>query len=245
MGGFFFVLLRAGWHPGHADRRRTPLHHAYLQATTMTFLGIVACQIGTAFAARTDRASLRSVGVLTNRLLLWGIAFELVFAAAVVDLPPFQSASRHGRRTRQLALLLPFPVVVWGADELCRAGSWRGGAIEPRPELPQELGRRPIGPQDEVAPGGHLVERLPGPAQPRGDVRAGVRRPSSGCRRRAWGRTSASASGMRHSTCSRRSACGPSPARSASRAAAAPSVASSTTPRPASSSARARSPSSR
>ena len=45
----------------------TPLHHAYLQATTMTFLGIVACQIGTAFAARTERASLRSVGVFTNR----------------------------------------------------------------------------------------------------------------------------------------------------------------------------------
>ena len=31
------------------------LHHAYLEATTMTFAGIVACQIGTAFAARTER----------------------------------------------------------------------------------------------------------------------------------------------------------------------------------------------
>ena len=37
----------------------SPLHDAYLQATTMTFLGIVACQVGTAFAARTERASLR------------------------------------------------------------------------------------------------------------------------------------------------------------------------------------------
>ena len=32
----------------------------------MTFAGIVACQIGTAFAARTERASLRSVGVFTQ-----------------------------------------------------------------------------------------------------------------------------------------------------------------------------------
>ena len=48
----------------------------------MTFLGIVACQVGTAFAARTDRASLRDVGVFTNPLLLWGIAFELAFTAA-------------------------------------------------------------------------------------------------------------------------------------------------------------------
>ena len=38
---------------------------------------MVACQVGTAFAARTERASLRSVGVFSNRLLLWGIAFEL------------------------------------------------------------------------------------------------------------------------------------------------------------------------
>ena len=56
----------------------------------MTFLGIVACQVGIAFASRTDRASLRSVGVLSNRLLLWGIAFELAFAAAIVWLPPLQ-----------------------------------------------------------------------------------------------------------------------------------------------------------
>ena len=43
----------------------------------MTFLGIVACQVGTALAARTERRSLREVGLTTNRLLLWGIAFEL------------------------------------------------------------------------------------------------------------------------------------------------------------------------
>ena len=56
----------------------------------MTFLGIVACQIGTALAARTQQASLRQIGLLSNPLLLWGIAFEIVFAAAVVLLPPLQ-----------------------------------------------------------------------------------------------------------------------------------------------------------
>ena len=75
--GFFYVLLDAGWHPGAPVGSGTPLHHAYLQATTMTFLGMVMGQIGTAFAARTEHASLRSVGVFSNRLLLWGIAFEL------------------------------------------------------------------------------------------------------------------------------------------------------------------------
>ena len=57
----------------------------------MTFAGITACQVGTAFAARTTRASLRSIGVLSNQLLLWGIAFELVFAAALIYLPPLQA----------------------------------------------------------------------------------------------------------------------------------------------------------
>ena len=37
-----------------------------------------------------QRASLRKIGVFSNPLLLWGIGFELVFAAAIVYLPPFQ-----------------------------------------------------------------------------------------------------------------------------------------------------------
>ncbi len=119
--GFFAVLLRAGWTLGAPVGPGTPLHHAYQQAATMTFLGIVACQIGTAFAARTEHASLREVGLLTNRLLLWGIAFEIVFAAAVVTLPPLQRPFGTALPDpTALALLLPFPLVVWGADELRR-----------------------------------------------------------------------------------------------------------------------------
>jgi calcium-translocating P-type ATPase len=90
LSGYFFVLIRAGWSPGAPVGAGDPLHDAYVQATTMTFAGIVACQIGTALAARTEHASLRSVGFTTNRLLLWGIASELAFAAAVVYLPPMQ-----------------------------------------------------------------------------------------------------------------------------------------------------------
>jgi hypothetical protein len=51
MAGSFYVLLDAGWGPGDPTGEGTPLHHAYQQATTMTFLGMVAGQIGTAFAA--------------------------------------------------------------------------------------------------------------------------------------------------------------------------------------------------
>ena len=120
------LLLRAA--TGVAGRRAIrpapgdPLHHAYQQATTMTFLGMVMGQIGTAFAARTERASLRSIGVLSNRLLLWGIAFELVLSALIIYAPPLQSLlgdGLAGARTCSSSSL-PFPFIVWGADELRR-----------------------------------------------------------------------------------------------------------------------------
>ena len=65
MLGFFVVLLSAGWSWG-ADRHGSPLHHAYLQATSMTWAGIVAGQIGAVFAARTTTASLRQIGVFAQ-----------------------------------------------------------------------------------------------------------------------------------------------------------------------------------
>ncbi|MEV2225927.1 cation-transporting P-type ATPase [Nocardia vinacea] len=121
LAGFFYVLMRAGWHPGDATGSGQPLHHAYQQATTMTFLGLVMGQIGTAFAARTEHASLRSIGVFSNPLLLWGIAFELALTAAIIYLPPLQTALGTASLTPgMLAFTAPYPIIVWGADELRR-----------------------------------------------------------------------------------------------------------------------------
>ena len=121
MAGFFYVLLKAGWHPGAPVDVGAPLHHAYQQATTMTFLGMIAGQIGTAFAVRTQRASLRSVGVFTNRYLLAGIAAEILLAAAFVYAPPMQALlGTAPLPASDLLLLLAYPVIVWGADEFMR-----------------------------------------------------------------------------------------------------------------------------
>jgi magnesium-transporting ATPase (P-type) len=120
--GFFTVLLRAGWSPGADVGSGSPLHDGYVTATAMTFAGIVACQIGTAMASRTERASLRDVGVATNPLLLWGILFEILIAAAIIYLPPLQPIFHTAPLGAfELALLTPFPFIVWGCDEL-----WRG-----------------------------------------------------------------------------------------------------------------------
>ena len=124
---FLVTLKQGGWHLG-ADVSSGPLNHVWQQATTMSFLGIVACQIGTAMASRTQHASLRQVGVFTNTLLLWGIAYEVVFAAALVTVPWLQAV--FGTATPdlwQVLFILPFPVMVWGTDELWRWNTRRRG----------------------------------------------------------------------------------------------------------------------
>jgi magnesium-transporting ATPase (P-type) len=88
----------------------------------MTFAGIVACQVGTALAARTDHVSLLRVGLLSNRLLLVGIGFELVITAAVVYLPVANDLlATRPLGMPELSFLAAFPVLVWGADEAVRA----------------------------------------------------------------------------------------------------------------------------
>ena len=121
LSGFFFVLVRAGWSPGDATGAGTPLHHAWMQATTMTFVGIVACQVGTAMAARTERASLRTIGFFSNRFLLYGIGFELAFTAALLFVPPLRDLfGMAPPPPAALLLVLPFPAIMWGVDELRR-----------------------------------------------------------------------------------------------------------------------------
>jgi hypothetical protein len=46
MAGDFYVLLKPGWRPWDPTGNGKPLHHAYRQATKMTFLGMIAGQIG-------------------------------------------------------------------------------------------------------------------------------------------------------------------------------------------------------
>jgi Cation transporting ATPase, C-terminus len=67
--------------------------------------------------------------VFSNPLLLGGIAFELVFAAALIYLPPVQGIFHTAALgLPELGLLACFPLIVWGSDELRRAWVRRGDA---------------------------------------------------------------------------------------------------------------------
>ena len=125
-GLFLLTLLAGGWNWGD-DVSRGTSHELWHQATTMTFLAIVSCQVGTAVAARTERSSLARVGLTTNRMLLWGIAFEICFAAAVVSVPVLQDVFETAVPPAWALLsLVPLPFLVWGADEAAR---WRARRI--------------------------------------------------------------------------------------------------------------------
>lgn len=105
----------------------------------MTFAGITACQVGTAFAARTSRASLSEIGIFSNRRLLWGILFELAFAAAVIYLPPLQAVFRtNALHVRELAILALFPPLLWGIDELRRWARRSRKASGPSHQAPRD-----------------------------------------------------------------------------------------------------------
>jgi magnesium-transporting ATPase (P-type) len=119
LAGFFYVLTDAGWHPGIPTGPGHPLHHAYLEAITMSWVGMMAGQIGTAFAVRTRRAPLRSVGVISNPYLLGAVGGVIVFAALFVYVPPLQRLlNTTALPPRYVLLLVPYPFIVWGADEL-------------------------------------------------------------------------------------------------------------------------------
>ncbi|MEU4262724.1 cation-transporting P-type ATPase [Streptomyces sp. NPDC025273] len=158
MGAFFYVLWRAGWQPGDPTAPGSELHDDYVTATTATFAGIVTCQVGTAFAARTDHASLRAIGLWTNPLLLIGIAFELAFTAALIYLPPLQGLFGTAALPADVILLImTFPVLVWGTDELRRAERRRRRARRQPTTLPS--------PQDRAA--GTNAARHPAQDAPR------------------------------------------------------------------------------
>jgi magnesium-transporting ATPase (P-type) len=119
LASFFLGYLLAGWEPGEglADSG-----HLYVQATAMTYAGIVAGQVGAAFAFRTSRESVFSVGLLSNRFLLVGVAFELVLLVAIVYVPPLQAAFHTGSLDPWAwPLLALWPVLVIGAEEARKA----------------------------------------------------------------------------------------------------------------------------
>lgn len=122
---FFYVLYSGGWDISMGTsimKANSSLHSVFLEATTVTFLGIVAMQVGTVYASRTSRTSIMSVGFFSNPLILVGIVFEIIFAAALIYLPVFQNIFGMTALPLQFWLMfLVFPPIIVLADEVRKA----------------------------------------------------------------------------------------------------------------------------
>jgi magnesium-transporting ATPase (P-type) len=119
MASFLFAYAIAGWQPwehlaGHGS--------LYVEATTMTFAGIVMAQVGAAQAWRTDRASIRTIGLFSNRLLLVGIASEVAMVALLSYTPGLQAIFHTGPLSGwEWLFLCIWPPLLLGAEELRKA----------------------------------------------------------------------------------------------------------------------------
>lgn len=119
MAAFFFVLGSGGWHYGAVLDWHDPL---YLQATTACLAAIVLTQVANLFACRHPRASTFSLGLRGNRLLLWGVAVELVLLLAIVYTPWGQRLFGTAALSWPVWLFaLPFPFVMLVAEEARKA----------------------------------------------------------------------------------------------------------------------------
>ena len=119
MSSFFVGYLLGGWRPGQPLPSAGPL---YVEATTMTQTGIVMGQVGAGMAMRTSRRSVFSVGLLSNRFLLAGIAFELALAACLIYVPGLNTAFHQSPiGPAHWAFLAIWPFVLFGAEEARKA----------------------------------------------------------------------------------------------------------------------------
>jgi P-type Ca2+ transporter type 2C len=118
MSAYLFLNWEHGW-PG------VPLASAgdtYAMATTMTLAGIVLAQAGAAFACRSDHGSIFKTGFFTNRLLVGGVAIELLLLLLLMYVP----ALREVFNTAPISLADGAFVVAWAPlllllDELRKA----------------------------------------------------------------------------------------------------------------------------
>ena len=113
----FFNLPRPDLIP-YPERLLTRDGSVYVLATSIFLAGVVASQIGNAFACRTDRLSVFSVGLWSNHFLLFGFLVELALVLALIYVPPFQEIFELAPLPLYYwALLLTYPFVMLLAEE--------------------------------------------------------------------------------------------------------------------------------
>jgi magnesium-transporting ATPase (P-type) len=91
----------------------------------MVFAGIVVMQIANVFACRSEKYSTFKIGFFNNRLIIWGIVFELIFISLLVYVPFFQKVFQTiGLSWKDWSIMVVFMIIIFFLEEL-RKKIWR------------------------------------------------------------------------------------------------------------------------
>jgi magnesium-transporting ATPase (P-type) len=119
MSAYFFMNWRNGW---PAVPLAQPGTEFYGMVTAITLAGVVATQVGSVFACRTDRTSIFKIGFTTNRMVLYGITGELILLVLLVYVPFFQGIFSTGPLDLiDWVYVFAWTPVIFFADELRKA----------------------------------------------------------------------------------------------------------------------------
>ncbi|MDD2337926.1 MAG: cation-translocating P-type ATPase C-terminal domain-containing protein, partial [Geobacteraceae bacterium] len=111
--GFFYLYWTFGYSDflrlprpdlvPYAERLLTRDGYVYVLATTIFLASVVTTQIGNAYACRTERTSVFTIGFFSNRFLLVGILVEVALVSLLMYVPPL----------RRIFELAPLPLHFW------------------------------------------------------------------------------------------------------------------------------------
>jgi Ca2+-transporting ATPase len=119
MSAYFFLNWRHGW---PSVPLAQPGMEVYGMITAITLAGVVATQVGSVFACRTDRTSIFKIGFTTNRMVLYGIAGELILLVLLVYIPFLQGVFSTGPLDWiDWVYVFAWTPVIFFADELRKA----------------------------------------------------------------------------------------------------------------------------
>lgn len=125
MAVFFFVPHLGGWTYGDTPDRLDPL---YLQATAACLAAIIVTQVVYVFPCRDPSASIFSVGLLGNRLILLGVAVEIALILAIVYTPWGQAIFGTAALPPEAWLFMPpFGAAMLALEEVRKLAVRRAG----------------------------------------------------------------------------------------------------------------------
>ncbi len=113
---YFFILFTGGWTFSQQLAFNDPL---YLKAVTGYFTSIIVCQIANVMICRTRSQSVFSKEFLSNKLLLVGIALQVVMLWFFIYVPVANKVlGTHPLLLVELLIPIPYMFLMFFADEL-------------------------------------------------------------------------------------------------------------------------------